>query len=353
MAEPAAPVPAPAPPAAAVVQRGPGRAERRAGAIARLQATGAAATAAAGTPAEAPKPSSAPAAEAPKPAPAEPPKPADDKPDPATERGLRTIEQAKKKWQDEKAQADADYEVRVAKLAQREKEIEGRVTSRDDLKKLSPAELLDKLDHLSEDDHEALARAAYARTKAGKADPAAQAAARDAMRSSGSRTELAELRAKLDAANEEIKKLGGEFSRRDAASFAERWVGEAVKAIPSDKPTFLSKLHANEPDTARRELLAIGVELEKANDGEQPTHAEVIEEFEKRQRARIKAMGLDPDAMLAPPKPAPAPAAKPARTLDPAAPNVTRAENAPKTRDERREIAFANLRASRRTAADQ
>lgn len=267
--------------------------------------------------------------------------------DPATERGLRAVEQAKKKWQDEQASAKAELEVQRAEIARLRKDAEGKVGSIEELKKLRAIEILDRLD-LSEDDYDEVARASYARTKAGKVDPRAQSAAQEAARSSKTRAEassVSEMKAEIEALRAELR---GEFNRRDMAQHAERWVGEGLKAVPSDKPSWFAKLIATEPETARLELRSIGAELEKANDGETPTHAEVIAEFETRKRAQLKALGLDPDALLAP-----APAAKPApRTLDPAARTITRPENAPTTRDEKRANAIANLRARQRTTAD-
>lgn len=305
--------------------------------------------------AETPAQPAAPGAAAPAAAkPAEPTKPAEpEKPDPAADRGLRAIEQARKKFLDEQTAWKTEREVQLAEVARLRDEAKGKVTSIDELKKLSVTDLLDRLDHLTDDDHQALSRLSYARTKAGKVDPRAQDAAADAVRSQGGRAAQAELADLRETVKKLESELRGEFTKRDQQSFAERWMGETVKAIPADKPSFLSKLHANEPDTARRELLTIGIELEKANDGQAPTHAEVIEEFEKRKRASLKAMGLDPDALLAPTKPA-APATKPAaRTLDVGASNVTRPENAPKTREERREKAMQNLRDRQRATADQ
>jgi hypothetical protein len=336
-AQPPAPAPAPA------VNRGPARETRRAAAMARLQGNLAAEVA---TPA-ADAAKSDPAASSPPPK-ADPPV---EKPDPATERGLRAIEQARKKFLDEQNAAKAELEVQRAEIARLRKEAEGRLTSADELDKLDPDSFLDRMKHWDDARLTLFAREAHNRTAAGKADPRSQAAAqhaRELVKGSAAQTELAELREYVKQLEE---KLTGEFTRRDQASFAERWVDAAVKAIPADKPTFLSKLHANEPDTAKRELLAIGAELEKANDGEPPTHDEVIAEFEKRKRASLKSMGLDPDALLAPKSAAPA---KPAqRTLDVTASNVTRPENAPKTRAERRDVAIANLRARQRATADQ
>ena len=295
---------------------------------------------------------------APKPAAVAPvaPAPASDavaeKPDPATDRGLRAIEQARKKFLDEQTSSKAELEVQRAEIAQLRKAAEGKVTSLEAVKKLSAIELLDARDDLTDDDYDIISRASYARTKAGKADPRAQEAAQEASRrqsARGTTSELADLR---ETVKQLEAKLTGEFTRRDQASFAERWVGDAVKAIPTDKPTFLSKLYANEPDTAKRELMHIGAELEKANDGEAPTQAEVIEEYEKRKHAMLKSMGIDGAALLAPPAPAPATKAG-GRTLDPGAANLTRAENAPKTREEKRATAIANLRTRQRATADQ
>lgn len=324
------------------------RAARRASAIANLQATRA--TAAVAPAAEAPKP----AAAAPT-APAKPAEAASEKLDPAAERGLRAVEQAKKKHLDEVNSAKAELEVQRAEIAKLRKDAEGRLASREELKKLKPTELLDSLDHYGEDELDILSRAAYARTKAGKADPRAQQAAQEASRAQGGKAAQAEVAELRETVRQLEAKLTGEFTRRDQRAYAEHWVGEAAKAVPADKPTFLARQLAAEPESARRELLVIGAELEKANDGEPPTHAEVIAEFETRKRAQLKSLGLDPDALLAPPKPAaPVAPAKPAtRTLDPGAAGVTRAENAPKSRDERREAAIAKLKASRTMTADQ
>jgi hypothetical protein len=344
------------PPAAAIAardaSRNAARADRRAAAMTKIRASNAAPAeaAAVAAPTEAPKAAEL-KTEPAKLAAAKPPEPTE-APDPATERGLRAVEQARKKWLDEQAAHKSELEVQRAEVARLRKEAEGKVTSLDELKRLKPLELLSRLDHLTDDDFDAISRAAYARTKAGKVDPRAQAAAQEAERYQANRghaDELASVKAELTALKEEFK---GEFTRRDQASFAERWVGDAIKAVPGDKPTLLSKLMAKSPENAKRELLLLGAELEKANDGEPPTHAEVVAEFEKRRRASLEEYGVDVEAMLAPPAPAKPEPAK-ARTLEVAATTLTRAENAPKTRAELRAHAIANLRTRQRATADQ
>lgn len=337
------------------------RAARRASAVAKINAAHAQEIPVVEAAPEAPKPGVATLADAAKPVevkPAESAKPVEMPATPvedetATKRGLAQIEHARKRFLDEQNAAKAELEVQRAEIARLRKEAEGRVASREELKKLSPTELLDALDHWTEDDHDILSRAAYARTKAGKTDPRAQAAAQEASRAQSSRVAQAEV-AQLKETIEELRaELRGEFTKRDQMSFAERWVGEAIKSIPTDKPTFIAKLHANEPDTARRELILIGAELEKANDGEPPTQAEVLAEFENRKRAQLKALGLDADALLAPKPTAPATTKPAARTLDVGATQITRPENAPQSREERRVNALAKLRMRQRQTADQ
>ncbi|HEX4355659.1 MAG TPA: hypothetical protein VHZ95_22185 [Polyangiales bacterium] len=310
-------------------------------------------------PAAAPKPTE-PAAKTPEPAApakladAKPethvaPEPTDAKHDPATDRGLRAVEQARKKFLDEQNAWKAEQEVQRAETARLRAEAQGKVSSVEELKKLKASEILDRL-ALDDDGYDAMSRHAYARTKQGKADPRAAAAVADAERSQASRGQaetIAELQAKIDKLEQGYQ---GEFKRRDQQTFAEHWVGEAVKSVPTDKPTLIGKLMAKSPDAGRAQLLAIGAELERANDGEQPTHSEVIAEFEKRRRAALEEQGVDVDALLAPAK---APTAPAPRTLDVTATKITRNENAPQTREERRAVAQANLRARQRQTADQ
>lgn len=225
-------------------------------------------------------------------------------------RGLAAVEKAAKRFREEQARVKAEMDLEKAELARIRSELTGKATSRDELKKLKPGELLDKLE-LDEDMYETVAREAYARTKAGKASPAAQEAAKQSAAARAYEKEIAELRAK-------VEELGGEFQKRDKAAetraFVENWTTQAVKAIPADKPTLIAKLYEKSPEKAKQQLLAVGAELEKANDNETPTHAEVIAEYEKRRRAELEETGVDVDALLAPVKAAPK--AAPTKTLD-------------------------------------
>jgi hypothetical protein len=358
---------------AMIRNRDAARQARRSSAMAKIQASHAAdeaspqvvSSAAPATVVEPPKQTPAPA---PKPAdvakpieakPAEPAKVADPSPaeDAATQRGLAQVEHQRKRFLDEQAAWKAEVSVREAEIARLRQEAQGKVSSIEELKKLDEAELLDKLGY---DDQRLarLSRESYFRTAEGQKKPEAKQAVDEyRQRSTVSAMEqkyeeLAKQNADLAAKLEATQKLI--FQRE----YANEWVDGAVKEIPADKPTLFSKLLAKNPKGARTELLAIGGELEKQSNGVAPTAAEVLAEYEKRQRAFLESRGFDVDEMLTPKAAAPAPAAaaaKPAaRTLDVGgSTQITRADALPKTREERRNIALAKLRMRQRQTADQ
>lgn len=273
-----------------------------------------------------------------------------EKDDPATERALRKIEEAKKKLLDDQKAYKLELEVERAEALRLRKEAEGKLGSVDELKKLKPKDLIAHLSHLSDEDFDALSRLSYARTKAGQADPRAAAAAADAERSIASRTSddrIAKLEKQLE---DERKAWQDEFRRRDMMDYANKWIDEAVKSAPKDKPSLFGKALESDPKVAREEMIAIAREMEKANDGEQPTHAELFAEFEKRKRAMLKSYGINVDEYLAPPKAAPA---KKSTTLDAGAPvQMTQKGEAKMTRQEMRANAMAKVRAAAKQTAD-
>lgn len=244
---------------------------------------------------------------------AKPIEPKQDELDDKTKRGLAAIEKQAKKFRDEQATERASLALERAELARLKAEITGKASSIDELKKLKPTDVLDKLG-LDDDGLDLVARAAYARTTKGKADPRAAAAVAEAERtraSSSHESTIADLQ-------KQIEDLKGEFTRRDqfaeTRQYVTKWQDDAVKSIPVDKPTLIGKLHEKTPEKARQILLAIGQHIEKANDGETPTHAEVIAEYEKLRREELEEQGVDVDALL---KPTVAPKAKAStKTLD-------------------------------------
>ncbi len=259
--------------------------------------------------------------------------------DPKTARGLAAIEKREKRFREEQARIKADLELERAELARIKSELTGKATSYEDFKKLKPLDLIDKLG-LDDDGLVALSRGAYARTKAGSADPRAAAAVAEV-------TEKRATKESIESIREEIRKeFRDELAKRDAAeqtkSFANKWQDDAVKAIPGDKPTLIARLHEKAPEKARAILLSIGQHLERENDNETPTHAEVIEAYEKHRRAELEEQGIDVDALLAPKKTAP-PAA-PTKTLDVTTSGGTRPITSANTKAEKIALVTAGLK---------
>lgn len=235
--------------------------------------------------------------------------------DDRTKRGLAAIERREAQFRSEQTRIKEEHERREARIAQRENELEGKTTSIAQLKGLRPGQLIGELKKLGMGpaDFDAISRVAWSQTETGSKDPKAQDAARDAeahYAARSSQDELAQLKA-------ELAELKGEFGKRDQLAaqreYAEKWRDGVFKSIPGDKPTLLAKLVDKNPDRARAVIIALGAEMEKANGGEAPAHADVIAEFEKRQRIALEESGVDVDAILAP-KTATTPTTPPAKT---------------------------------------
>ncbi len=286
-------------------------------------------------PAELPPPPDVAVAE-PEAAPA--PAPVEEAPDAQTAKALAQIDKAAKKHRDEVARAKAELELERAELARLRSETTGKVSSWDELKKLKPIEVLEKLGIEAEDDYDLIAREAYARTKAGKADPRAKAAAETTARERDLMRQVDELKKGFD----EIK---GEFQNRDKAaetrSYVETWQTQAVKAIPAE-PSLIGKLYEKSPEKAKAILLQIGQHLERQNDNETPSHAEVIAAYEKYRREELEEQGVDVDALLAVRKAAPKDSVS--RTLDVTSAGGTRPANGTLSKAERIAQVAAGLR---------
>lgn len=286
-------------------------------------------------------------------------KPDDPKPDdeaanadPATKRSLDLIEKRDKRAREQLA---ADRKAAAAELAAAKAELEREKAelakqARPDLMKLPPAQrALEALkavgiDPDDEDVMDLVARQTYARSKSGKADPKNKAYADQVAEKDGLARELEELREQQRQLREE---LAGRDQRATVAAFQQKYLDEAVKAVPAD-PSFIGLALAANPTKARTALLQLGQQMEReameADGAERPdpshtpTHAQVIARYEADKRQQLEDDGFTPEqiaAMLAK-KPA-APAAKPAppKTLDPTARPGTPTNPGPLSRDEK------------------
>jgi hypothetical protein len=277
-------------------------------------------------------------------------------PDDKTKKALDAIDKQAKKFREEQAASKREMEQWVADqradIARRDASLKERESKLGEIEKLKAEARKNPIDHLrkfagfeSEDEWELVGRGAFPFTKAGKADPRAQEVAARAQKTTATDSELADLRTELKQVREE---LAAKEKQAEARSFVENWKSEAAKAIPTDKPTLIARLHSKSPEKAKQALVAIGAELERAS-GETPSHADVIAEFEKRERAELEDRGVDVEALL---KPAPAAPAKPVpKTLDVGAPaGGTRPVTRPTSREEKISAVAAGLKKQRAEA---
>jgi hypothetical protein len=270
--------------------------------------------------------------------------PADDELDAKTKKGLEAVDKQAKKFREEQARIRADFDIERAEHARRVAEFNAKASSFEELQKLAERDTLAAIrklrPNLTEDDWEAIGRGAFPHTKAGKADPRSAAVAAQSAKD----REYAERMERLEKQNQELlEKHETAQKQAEARKVVAEWQDSAVKAIPTDKPSIAAKRYASAPEKVRQELLAIAVQLEKANDGETPTHAEVVAAFEKRERAELEERGIDVDALL---KGAPAAPKKPAaKTLDVGAPaGGTRPAVPAQTREQRLAATTAGLK---------
>jgi hypothetical protein len=276
-----------------------------------------------------------------------------EKHDESTQRGLDAIEKRDKRAREqltrERAEAKAEIDRERAELAKLRAEA-NKPDPFADLKKLPPRDrylealkLVD-LDPDNEESMEVVARDVYPRSKSGKVDPKAKAYADQLAERSYRDDRVAQLEKRIE---ELTSGLSEKESRQQAEQFQQKYLDEAVKAIPT-AASLVGRAHAKNPDRARTELLRVGQALETEL-GETPSHAEVVARYESLLKQDLLDRGFDESAitgMLAPAKTtAPqAPAPKPMRTLDPGAGSTTPTINGNPTRAQKLAVAKQGLK---------
>lgn len=260
--------------------------------------------------------------------------PVEDRPDPATAKGIEAVEKNAKRQRDaiaaERASAKAELDAERAELARMRAEMTGKVTPFEELQKLAKTpgktlELLKRLGVESDDDFERYARDTYAVSKSGKADPKNKAHADQMAEKQGLAAELAELRKIVDETRAHVSTRE---QQAHAERFQQQYLDEAVKALPAD-PTFIGLAHSANPAKARTAILALGQRMEreameadgatKYDASYTPSHAEVIARYEQERKQDLKDGGFTDEqiANMLAKKPAVAAATKkPATTLD-------------------------------------
>jgi len=242
--------------------------------------------------------------------------------DPKTQKGLDAVRRAEKRHREQMASDRAEFAREQSKHAERIAKLDEYEDAAKRVK-YDPGSLLKKLG-VAEDDYELIAHAIYAESKAGAADPARKAAAAARLRDrekedklTATEKRMADLEAKIEA---------DKVARADQAE-AERYIGE-VNATAKTKFPLIAHMMANAPDDVGDGLSAAFDRL-KAKTGKPPAPAQVVAEMDRKERARLKAIGVDPDAIV---KAKPITAAKPAAKVNGIAKPAN--VNAPKSRDE-------------------
>jgi hypothetical protein len=231
--------------------------------------------------------------------------------DPKAAKGLDAVRKAEKRHR-EKMDADrAEFAAEKQKHAAAiEKVAEFEAAAK--RVKYDPAPVL-KLLGVTEDDFELLAHAIYAESKAGAADPKRKEAAAQRLRDrekddklTATEKRMADLEAKLERQAQETTQ------REQTAQYVQQVTGAAKSKFP-----LVAKLLELDPQDASDGLAAAYDRLVKAS-GKEPTPAAVVAELDRKERTRLKKLGIDPDtiAKAAPKaaKPGAKPAAKPAAT---------------------------------------
>lgn len=273
--------------------------------------------------------------------------------DPQTAKGIEAIEKRDKRAREQLAKDQAAWkqqmEMERADIARIRAEAAGKpIPSLDELKKLPVAARLREamklvdLDPDNEEHAEVASRDLYARSKSGKADPKNRAFADQIAEKSALEAQLADMRKMIE---ETRSTLTEREQKAQLEQFQNKWLDDAAKALPAE-PSLVSLAMTKSPERTRSVLLDIGKRMEVEN-GETPTHAEVIAEYEAIAKADLQDRGFT-DAQIAAmlkPNAAPAPAIKQVtRTLDPSAGPTTAPVSPVTTREQKVALARAGIR---------
>ncbi len=232
-------------------------------------------------------------------------------PDAKAAKGLDAVRKAEKRHR-EKMDADrAEFAAEKQKHAAAiEKVAEFEAAAK--RVKYDPAAVL-KLLGVSEDDFELTAHAIYAESKAGAADPKRKEVAAQRLRDrekDDKQTSLEKEVAEMKA--ERLRDKQEAAQREQAAQYIEQLTGAAQSKYP-----LVAKLLELDPADASDGLAAAYDRLVKAS-GKEPTPAAVVAELDRKERSRLKKLGVDPDTIAkAAPKAPAKPGAKPVKPTTP------------------------------------
>jgi hypothetical protein len=210
--------------------------------------------------------------------------------DPKTQKRLDAVRKAEKRMR-EKANA------REAELKEREAKHADRLSRLDQFESLAKRAQYDPVPVLAAmgvppESYAAVARAIYAESTEGGADPKHKEAAARQLRER-------EKEDKLTATEKRIQDLESKLERkeREAAERAEvdQFVSDVTSRAKAKHPLaahFIDK----DPESANAGIFAAYQRLAKST-GETPKPAAVVAEYDRYERTRLKKLGIDPDAI--------------------------------------------------------
>ncbi len=209
--------------------------------------------------------------------------------DPKTAKGLDAVRRAETRHRAQMERDRAEFTAEKAKHA----EALAKVSEYEALAKRAKYDPIPVLKALgiAEEDFDMIAHAVYAESKTGKADPAraAQAAARLRDREKEDKyTALERRQAELET------KIEADKTAREEAAHADRYIGE-VNATAAKFPLVAHIMKAAPDDVS--DALEAAFNRLQTKTGKTPKPAEVVAEMDRKERARLKAIGVDPDAL--------------------------------------------------------
>lgn len=244
--------------------------------------------------------------------------PADKRLDTITKAEKRSRELIAKERNDAKSSFMAEVEQVKAELAPHMDSVKKYKAAVEKVR-TDPVELMRSLG-LSEDDFEYAAQQLYNHSKAAASDPKRAQAAAQARRERESTSELAQLRAEVQAIKAEKQQAAQQqtFEQQKA-----QYVDHVATNLPAEAP-LLKKLLEKSPAKAKAELWKTAERL-FAENNEMPDAEDLAVAYERQRRAELEELGVDVASVLsAKSVVAATPADKrPAKTLDATASQTT------------------------------
>ncbi len=211
--------------------------------------------------------------------------------DPKVQKGLDAVRRAETRHRAQMERDRAEFAAEKAKHTERVAKLDEYEDAAKRVK-YDPAALLKKLG-VVEDDFEMIAHAIYAESKAGSVDPNRKAAAAQRLRDrekDDKYTAIERKQAELE------KRIEADKAERESAAHADRYIGEINTAAKAKFPLVAHMMTAAPEDVS--DGLQAAFERLQAKTGKTPKPAEVVAEMDRKERARLKALGVDADALL-------------------------------------------------------